>query len=58
MGVGMLRLVQDCLDRALLHDAAGIEHGNPVTQCGNDRQIVRDEEQRHLLLNPEAAKQV
>ncbi len=49
-GVGMLRLVEDLVDRAALDHHAEVHHGHFVGDFGNDTEVVGDEDHRHAQL--------
>ena len=44
LGIGMLWRLEDRLGRPLLDDAAGIHDRDPVSEGGDDREIVGDEQ--------------
>src|SRR5262249_8665974 len=38
--------------RASLHDAAGVHDCDPISQAGDDPEVVRDEQNGHLQVRP------
>ena len=55
--VGMLRRMEDVVDRALLHDAAEIHHHHIVRHLRDHAEIVRDEDDRGVVLVLQLAQQ-
>ena len=49
MCVGMKRLVKNVPDRAELDQLSGIENRDAITDFGDNPQIVRDEQERHVI---------
>src|SRR5690554_1278077 len=45
--VGVSRVGEDLLDRALLHDLPAVHHDHAVAHLRNDAEVVRDQEHRH-----------
>ena len=45
-GVGMLWVVEELIQRALLDHAPAVHHDDPVGDVGDDRQVVGDEDDR------------
>ena len=54
-GVGMPRLAQDLLRRALLDQRAGVQHAHAVAHAGDHAEVVGDEEHRGAELRRRAA---
>ncbi len=53
----MLRCCEDLLDRALLHDLAGLHDADPVRDAAHDAEIVGDEQQAHAEPRPDLGEQ-
>ena len=56
--IGMGRRRDDRCGRAELHEAARIHHRQAIGELGNQRQIVGDEDQRHLSLTLQLGQQI
>ena len=54
-GVGVLRGVEDLVDRPLLDDLAVVHHRDLVGDLGDDAHVVGDEHHRHAVARPAAA---
>src|SRR5438128_11331255 len=57
-GIGMARLVEHGLDRALLDEAAGVQYANPLAHLRDYPEVVRDEQHRAVELLLEVLDQV
>ncbi len=57
-GVGVLRIVEDALDRALLHDPAPVHDQHLVGDLGDDAHVVGDEHHRHAVAGLQALDEV
>ena len=49
---------EDGAGRARLDELAGLHDGHPVAQVGDDAEVVRDQEHRHVTLGLQVAEQV
>src|SRR5713101_1875557 len=56
--VGMKRFVKNVPDRAELDKLSSIENRNPITDLSDNPQIVRDEQERHVIRLLEVLKNV
>ena len=50
LGVGMGRLGVQLKGVSLLHDAAGVHHGDPIRHVGHHAEVVSDQDEAHLAL--------
>ena len=57
-GVRMPRVAEHRLDRALLHQAAGIEHADALAHLRHDGEVVGDEEHRRAELRLQVGDQL
>ena len=57
-GVGVLRVAEDVLDRALLDDLAALHHADPVGDAAHDAQVVADEQHRQPFVALEFGQKV
>ena len=57
-GVGVMRVVEDRIHRALLDDLAQVHHRHPVGRVVDDRQVVGDEQVGEPVLLLEVLEQV
>ena len=49
LGIGMLRIVEDRVDRAALDDAAELHHHHLLGDLGDDAHVMGDEHHRHAV---------
>ncbi len=56
--VGMLRVAEDLLGAARLHDAAGVHHQHAVADVGEHRQVVADDHHADAEVAHESGEQV
>jgi hypothetical protein len=56
--VGVQRLAEQRHDVGLLHDLAGVHHGDPVAHLGHDAEVVRDQDDRGPGLVAELAHEI
>ncbi len=56
--IGVVRIAKQGSDRAFLHEAAGIEHADPIAQPGDGTEIVADEQDGGAELAPQRVDEI
>ena len=57
-GIGVERREMHGVGGADLHDAAEVDHHDPVGDVAHDREVVRDEEERDAGLRPQVVQEI
>ena len=57
-GIGVARRGEDVRGYARLDDAAGIHHGKPMTEMGDDSKIMADADQGHAFGAPQIRQKI